>query len=42
MTDKKMPSDQTAALAKSLAKGSTDPKHGLTVPQKIIASTKKS
>ena len=34
------PSQTAAALAKQLAKSSTNPTHGLTVPQKIIASTK--
>jgi hypothetical protein len=34
------PSKKTEQLAKDLAQGSLDPKHGLTVPQKILAATK--
>ncbi len=41
MTDK-MPSDSTSALAKSLAKGSLDPKHGLGVAKTIAKTLQKS
>jgi hypothetical protein len=34
------PSDQAAQLAKDLAKSSTDPRHGLTLPKKIQATIK--
>jgi len=34
------PSQTAAALAKQLAKSSTDPTHGLSVPKKILAATK--
>jgi hypothetical protein len=34
------PKPTTEQLAKDLAKSSTDPRHGLSVPQKIQAATK--